>query len=616
MSIDNTYCEAELRAWGQRVEKALPASQASGAKSKASSLWSEDKGSGLGYVCMPKVDGVAVSLVYEKGRLVRAVTRGDGVRGDQITANARTLRSIPLRLRSADRKSPRVPDLIEVRGEVYMTLEVFTKLNAEREEQGEPLFANPRNATAGSLKQLDPRVVARRDLRFAAHSLGRCEPDELESFDRYLQALRDWSVPVIPHTQSADSLDQVWQYIQKFDAQRRKEPYPVDGVVVTVDSLGYQRVLGVTSKSPRWRIAYKYAPDQAQTRLLSVEWQVGKTGKLTPRATMQPVLLAGTTVQHATLHNLDEIRRKDIRTGDTVVIEKAGEIIPQVVEARTEHRPRTAKPIEVPEKCPSCSGPIVREEGEAAHRCINPECPAQFREKLIWFAGRSQMDIEGLGEKLVDQLLAAGLVHHFADVYRLTASQLADLPRMGEKSAANVVAAIEGSKSRGLERVLASLGIRHIGTVTARTIARHYMDIDALLAASQEQLNDIPDVGDIVARSLHTWLHSEAGREALHRLKKVGVDLTSRLSALSSVEGRARLLFAGKTIVLTGTLESYARPDLTEKLTQLGAKVTGSVSKNTDLVIAGQEPGNKLDKARELGVEVWDEKKLLEAMKS
>ncbi|QNN22329.1 NAD-dependent DNA ligase LigA [Planctomycetales bacterium ZRK34] len=618
MSIDNTYDEDELRRWAQRVSKGLAG--------EGDQLF----GDAAQFVCMSKIDGVAVSLRYEKGQFTQALTRGDGRRGDDITANVKTIRAVPLTLKGSN-KHP-VPDSIDIRGEVFMTFATFDRINAERDEQGLPLFANPRNFTAGTLKQLDPKVTASRSLHFYAHSLGIIQkkvsgtfssdnkkvPDTFfKSFSEYLETLRAWGVPVTEGTKRVDDVDAVWQYIEDYDKVRRDSKYPIDGVVVTVDRFDQQKTLGQTSKAPRWRIAYKYAPDQATTVLEKVDWQVGKTGKLTPRATMQPVLLAGTTVSHATLHNLDEIRRKDIRVGDTVVIEKAGEIIPQVVEVKTDQRPKHAKEINVPEKCPSCDGPIVQEEGEVAHRCINPECPAQFREKLIWFAARGQMDIDGLGEKLVDALIEHDLVHHFAEIFTLKAEQLADLPRMGEKSAANVVEAIDKSKQRGMARVLGSLGIRHIGTATARTLAMHFENIDALTAAEEESLTEVPDVGPIVAASLHTYLHSQVGKDTLAALREAGVDLTSReYQQRAEAPPPEDSPFAGKTIVLTGTLENFTRPELTEKLQGFGAKVTGSVSKKTDLVIAGEEAGSKLDKAQKLGIEVWDEQQLMKNLKS
>ncbi|MBI1375520.1 MAG: NAD-dependent DNA ligase LigA [Phycisphaera sp.] len=617
-SIDNTYNEDDLRKWGERVVKGL----------------GDD--ASIHYVCEPKIDGVAISLTYASGKLTRAVTRGDGQRGDDVTSNVRTIRAIPLSLDTD--KGPAAPDRIEVRGEVFMRFDTFDRINTQREDEGLPLFANPRNFTAGTLKQLDPKVAAERDLRFYAHSVGVIEPDgAFESFHDYLDTLRKWGVPVEPHTKRVGDIDAVWKFITDFDTARRDIGYPTDGVVVKVDRFDQQDELGVTTKAPRWCIAYKYAPDQAETKLLQVDWQVGKIGKLTPRATMEPVLLAGTTVSHATLHNFGNITKLDARLGDTVVIEKAGEIIPQVVSVMKDARTGKEKKIAAPDTCPNCGGPVeivhdpkrVKEvekansddaedkteveplgpTDETGRFCINPECSAQFREKLIHFASRGQMDIDGLGEKLVDQLLEADLVDHFAKLYTLTAEQFASLERMGEKSAQNVVEAIAGSKDRGLARVLGSLGIRHIGPSTARALCEHFADIDAMSDASVEQLEEVPDVGPIVAASTHHWLHSDAGKTTIESLRKVGVDLTSREYGAKPEPGDNP--FAGKTVVLTGTLEHFKRNELKDKLQDLGAKVSGSVSKKTDLVIAGTEAGSKLDKAHQLGVEVWDEARLM-----
>jgi DNA ligase (NAD+) len=674
MSIDNTYERGELRAWANRVRKGLVAAGGHAAEFDG----------GVTYVCEPKIDGVAVSLRYERGALVRGLTRGDGRRGDDVTTNIRTIKPIPLRLRDDKRA---VPDVLEVRGEVFMTFAAFATMNEQRDEAGEPPFANPRNATAGTLKMLDPRLVAKRELNFYAHGRGEVDPDGFASHWQLLQALREWGLPVSPHTEPVEDIDGVWAYVEKFDEQRKDAGYPLDGVVVKVDRYDQQRALGATAKAPRWCIAYKYAPEQGVTRLLAVDWQVGKTGRLTPRATMEPVLIAGTVVRHATLHNLDEVRRRDIRLGDTVVIEKAGEIIPQVVEVVKEKRPGDAEPIDAPKECPSCGGPVVQEEGEVAHRCPNPECPAQFREKLIWFAGRRQMDIDGLGEKLVDQLLERDLVHHFYDLYHLEHGDLASLERMADKSAENVLRGIEASKSRGLSRLLAALGIRHVGAATAQQLCKSFKDVDDLKGASETQVAlaasdawprrrgvmlealgieperaeealeelfvrggvltpvmfgnvatetgyqqlaentllllrgegvDVPadhglDVGrlrkvlgkerfaalreatkhavsgnEVMAKSLLTFLHSEQGERAIGGLRAAGLDMTSHEFS-DGVAGAGESAFAGKTVVLTGTLESFTRPELTEKLQALGAKVTGSVSKNTDVVIAGEE---------------------------
>ncbi|MHC4994644.1 MAG: NAD-dependent DNA ligase LigA, partial [Planctomycetota bacterium] len=619
-SIDNTYEPEELNQWHARVLKGLgrPTPSGDSETDDGDSLFREPDEIASAQpqprlVCGPKIDGVAISLIYTNGQLTRALTRGNGLRGDDITANARTINAIPLRLAppaEAPDDLPAIPETLEVRGEVFMTFDAFARNNEKREEQGEEPFRNPRNATAGSLKQLDPKIVARRGLDFYAHSAGLIEPNPFDSFDRFMRSIHAWGVPLPNNMRTVDSLNEAHAYIERFDRDRHDAAYPVDGVVLTVDSLDDQETLGSTSKAPKWRVAYKYAPDQAVTKLLAVDWQVGKTGKLTPRATMEPVDLAGTTVRHATLHNLDEILRKDIRVGDTVVVEKAGEIIPQVVQSKTEHREGDAPEISAPETCPSCDGPIEREEGEAAHRCINPECPAQFRGKLIWFAGRNQMDIDGLGEKLIDQILEQKLVTHFAELFALTPEQLAGLERMGEKSAQNAVAGISAAKSRGLARVLASLGIRQIGNSTARTLALHYQDIDALLAADEDALTAVPDVGPIVAASLHTYLHSDVGLATLNALRDAGVDLTSHEFGQAPAPGDSPL--AGKTVVLTGGLEHFTRPKLKERLEGMGAKVSSSVSKKTDLVIAGEDPGSKFTKARDLGIEIWDEATLLE----
>ncbi|MHC4101384.1 MAG: NAD-dependent DNA ligase LigA [Planctomycetota bacterium] len=607
MSIDNTYSADDLMAWHERVIKGL---EAEGVQPAA-----------LHYVCDPKIDGVAVSLRYEKGSLALALTRGDGERGDDVTAQVRTVRTVPLRLRK-HRNPP--PGVLEVRGEIFMTNEEFERINAERGKAGETPFANARNATAGTLKQLDPKVVAGRRLSFVAHGRGEVVGlEEVKSFSAFVHRLKALGVPTSPYTIRCGNLEQVLTTIESFASKRGDLGYGVDGVVVRVDSFDHQQRLGATSKAPRWCIAFKYPAEQGETRLERVEWLVGKGGTLTPRATMEPVFLAGTTVKHATLHNIEEIQRKDIRVGDTVVIEKAGEIIPQVVKVVEAKRAGRQRPIRAPKRCPACSG-VVEREGPKVY-CVNPECPAQFREKLKWFVGRGQMDVDGLGEKLIEQLLEEGLVEHFADLYTLKADQLAPLThegktkdgkptevRLGEKSAARIVRGIEESKGRGLARVLAGLGIRHIGAAAARILARHFADADALLAAPEEQLRELPDFGEITAATLHAHLHSEPARDTFQRLAAAGVDLSSREHAAGPTRGST---LSDKTVVLTGSLASFTRETLTERLAGLGAKVTGSVSKKTDLVIVGADPGSKADKARALGIETWDEAKLLEELK-
>ena len=580
MSVDNTYAIDEVLAWHERVRKGLDGEEPS-------------------YVCDPKIDGVAISLRYEHGALVAAVTRGDGERGDLVTANVRAIDSVPLRLAEG------APEVLEVRGEIFMPDASFDRVNAQREADGEPLFANARNSTAGSLKSLDPGVVRSRGLRFCAHGRGEIVGGEAVSdYWGFLERIRSLGLPAGGDAVRCPDIDAVIERIEAFAGERAGLGFAIDGIVVRVDRFDQQERLGATSKAPRWCIAFKYPAEQAETTLLRVDWQVGKGGTLTPRATMEPVHVSGTTVQHATLHNIEEIRRKDIRIGDRVVVEKAGEIIPQVVSARVADRTGDESPIDAPAVCPECGG-AVEQEGPKLY-CTNPECPAQFRERLKWFVGRGQMDVDGFGEKLVDQLLDAGLVAHFADVFTLERQALLDLERMGETSADNLLAAIEAARDRGLARVLAGLGIRHIGSSAARTLARAFPDAEALLAASEEALADLDDFGEITARSLRDYLDTPGARETFDRLAAVGVALDSR----EHVAVDASSPFAGLKIVLTGTLEHFTRSELAERLEALGARVTGSVSSKTDLLIAGESAGSKLAKAEFLGIEVWDEARL------
>jgi DNA ligase (NAD+) len=649
LSIDNTYDRDELRAWYDRTLKGIAkAREAEGeaqdrgeSKSDNRLFPTQDGTPPVTLILEPKIDGVAVSLRYEKGQLVQALSRGDGKHGDDITHNVRTIRAIPLSLHAprntgSDPVSPppvsppvspptlkkgispfSIPDILEVRGEIFMPDAEFQRINDAREKKELDRFANPRNATAGTLKSLDPRVAAERRLRFYAHGRGEVVPDTFTSHHGFLEQLRALGLPTNEHTAIVDSFDDAWAFIQSFQDKRAKLGYATDGVVIKLDDYALQVTLGATSKAPRWCIAYKYAAEQATTTLLAVDWQVGKTGKLTPRATMRPVFLAGTTVQHATLHNQDEIERKDIRIGDTVVIEKAGEIIPQVVKVVTEKRPGNSKPIKPPTNCPSCGEPIEKPGDEVAHRCVNPECPAQFREKLIWFVGRNQMDIDGLGEKAITQLTDAGLLKTFGDVYALHTRRdaLLELERMGEKKVDNLLAGIEASKSRRLTRVLAGLGIRHVGASAAASLAEHFGDIDALTNAEPESIAQVADIGPVTAESIHTFLNSDAGRRVIEELKDAGVDLTEEKAAPppdAATGGDSP--FAGKTVVITGTFESFDRNELKARLTALGAKVTGSVSKNTDLLLAGEKAGSKRVKAERLGVEVWDEAKVKAAV--
>ncbi|MCW5767609.1 MAG: NAD-dependent DNA ligase LigA [Phycisphaeraceae bacterium] len=658
LSIDNTYDEQGVRDWADRISRALDPK-----KSKAEtgpSLFSDPSPPSppgpstppaLLSCCDPKIDGVALSLRYERGRLVRAVTRGDGEKGDDVTHAARAIRAIPVALTATEKKAPPVPDVLEVRGEVYMTLKEFEKLNKQREEEGEDLFLNPRNTTAGTLKNLDPKLVASRKLSFCAHGRGEIsDPGFAASHSDFLTRIKSLGIPVTPHLYTCTGVEEILAAIADFDTKRRTLPYATDGMVVRVNSFEQQAALGTTSKSPRWIVAFKYPPDRVMTKLLDVLHQVGKTGKITPRAVMEPVLVAGSVVKHATLHNYGQVRQKDIRIGDTVEIEKAGEIIPYVVGVVLDKRPKNAKPIVAPDTCPECQGTVEpeppesleRPEFETGRRCINPECPAQIYEKLVWFCGRKQMDIEGLGEKTISQIRADGRIplNTFADIFHLKDHRvtLLEIERMGEKKVDNLLAGIEAAKSQGLARVLAGMGIRHVGDTTAKLLSRKFKDYDDLMSASVENLMpkalgkseaialgyaespaDRPEtgLGRETAPIIHAYLHSPVAKHTFAALRDAGVDLTSkdyRPPTSASATPAASGPFAGKKIVLTGTLDAFDRTALTQLLESQGAKVSGSVSSKTDLVIAGREAGSKLDKARELNIEVWDEQRLLQAL--
>ena len=581
MSIDNTYDEAEVRAFDARVRKGL--------------------GDGkISYVIEPKVDGVAASLRFERGQLVLAATRGDGRWGDDITVNARTIQSIPLRLGGKD-----VPDILEVRGEIFMSSKVFQEINKQREAAGEEIFKNPRNLAVGALKQLDPKITASRKLRFVSHGLGQVDPVPSKSYWETLKLFRNWHLPVGEHTSRLDSMDEVIAAIEKFGEIRGKLAYQTDGVVIKVDSFDQRDHLGATSKAPRWVIAFKYAAEQMQTILREVDWQVGKGGTLTPVARLEPVFLAGTTVQNASLHNIDQIRKLDLHLGDTVVVEKAGEVIPYVRQALPDKRPRGAKAIEPPTKCPSCGTKVAKEADGPFIRCDNPQCPAQFRERLRWFCGRGQMDIENIGEALVDQLIDAGLVKTFADLYRLKKDQLLELERMGDKSAQNVIDGIAQSKSRPLDRLLAGLGVRHVGSRVAFVLAQNFGNLAALENATVEKLSSIHEIGDVIAQSVHDFFHSPAGEKTIQELKRVGVDPKMESSA------RTDQPLVGLTIVVTGTLKKLKRDEIERLITDLGGRAAGSVSRKTSFVVAGEDAGSKLDKAKELGIEVLNEAEFL-----
>jgi len=599
MSLDNTYSQDEVRQFVERVQKFVPNEK-------------------LDWCVEPKIDGVAVNLRYENGIFTVGATRGDGMTGDDITANLKTIRSLPLQLQRRAGVSPArdrrddCPALLEVRGEVYLTKEVFAKINAERRSAGEEPFANPRNAAAGSLKQLDPRLVARRRLDIVLYGTGKVEggrvpPRQIELL-AWLKSLGFKTPEKYWHCRSVDEL---LRAIDELDGIRDRFPYETDGAVIKLNSIPLRERLGATSKAPRWGMAYKYAPDQAETKLKAITVQVGRTGALTPVAELEPVFLAGTTVKRATLHNQDQIRRLDVRVGDTVVIQKAGEIIPEVVRVVTDKRTGTEKVFHFPKECPECGSKVSKgaaAEGEAAvWRCTNPDCPAQIRGRIEHWCSRGAMDIEGGGEVLVAQLVKNALVKDVADLYRLKLDDLANLERMGEKSARNFLDGIEASKSRDMWRVLYGLGILHVGAGVAKTLGRSFPDLDAVFAASVDQLTGAEDIGEVIADSIVQWYAEPRNRQLIERLRKAGINFKSSLYSPQAGAGP----FAGKTFVLTGTLPTLTREEATAKIEALGGKVSSSVSKKTDYVLAGDDAGSKLDKAQKLGVKIIDEKEFL-----
>jgi len=591
MSLDNTYSQEELREFVQRVQKLLP-------------------GEPLEWTVEPKIDGVAVSLRYENGVLAVGATRGDGATGDNITENLKTIRSLPLRLQSA--ATP--PQVLEVRGEVYMSKAGFAKLNEEREAAGEERFANARNSTAGSLKQLDPRLVARRPLDIVLYGAGQVEDGAgraPRTQTELLAWLRELGFKTPERVWLCRSVEELLAAITELDQLRRAFVYETDGAVVKLNSFALRERVGVTSKAPRWAIAYKYAAEQATTKLRAITIQVGRTGALTPVAELEPVFLAGSTISRATLHNEEELRRKDIRVGDTVVIEKAGEVIPAVAGVVLEKRTGNEQPFVFPKTCPECGSLVSRESVGAGEgvvwRCLNPDCPAQVRGRLEHWCARGAMDIEGGGEALIRQLVERGLVLDVADLYRLKFDELVSLERMGEKSAQNFLDAIAASKQRDLWRLLFGLGILHVGAGVAKALARAFPNLDDLFAAGPARWQEVEDVGEVIAESLTHWHGDSRNRNLIERLRKAGLNFES-----SIYQGRAAGgLFSGKTFVLTGTLPTMTREQAAAKIEALGGKVSGSVSKKTDFVLAGAEAGSKLDKAQKMGVRIIDEAEFL-----
>lgn len=588
LSLGNVFSAEELRAFDERVRSGLPA------------------GSKVEYVMEPKIDGLACSLIYENGKLVRAATRGDGVVGENVTANVRTIRSIPLTLKVPEGEA--VPELLDVRGEVYMPRQAFMRLNEQRAERGESEFANPRNAAAGSLRQLDPQVTASRSLSFFAYYLvgEGAQPKHSES----LALLARYGFKVSENYKVVENIDEAIKYIGDFNELRQGLSYDTDGAVIKVNDVYQQRILGATGKDPRWATAYKYPPEQAETTLEDIDWRVGRTGVLTPTAVLTPVKLSGSVISRATLHNEDFIRAKDIRIGDRVVINKAGEIIPEVLRVVVEKRTGDEKEVEIPSVCPECGWRVERQGEEAAIRCTNPHCPALGREGLIHFVSRDAMNIDGCGPSVINALLDAGLVRDAADLYSLRKEDLLKLERMGEKSADNLLAALSESKKNELDKLLFALGIRHVGAKVARILATEFGSMEKLQQAQPEKLAQIRDIGDKIAESTVTWLNVPANIDLVERLTAAGLTMT--FTPPASQEDNP---FFGKTLVFTGTMPTLGRAEAKTMAQDVGAKVSGSVSKKTDYVIAGAEAGSKLEKAQQLGVTVIDEAEFLHLLK-
>lgn len=562
-------------------------------------------GEDFSYVCELKIDGLAISLSYEDGVFVRGATRGDGRVGEDITENLKTIRSIPLRLKK--------PVTIEVRGEAYMPKKSFISLNELRVANEEEKFANPRNAAAGSLRQLDPKIAASRNLSIFVYGIGGDgEALGIDGHADALDYLDELGFLTNKERKQCNSIDEVQAYIERWTEERPQLPYEIDGIVIKINRYVHQQDLGFTAKSPRWATAYKFPAEEVKTTLLNIELTVGRTGVLTPTAILDPVQVAGTTVGRASLHNEDLIREKDIRIGDTVIIRKAGDIIPEVVAVVLAERKEHSATFEMPTHCPVCESELVRIEGEVALRCVNPQCPAQITEGIIHFVSRNAMNIDGLGEKVVEQLFREGLIRDVSDLYTLTIEQLVQLERMGEKSATNLIASIEASKQNSMERVLFGLGIRHVGEKAAKILSEEFGDMKNLSLATTEQLTAIHEIGDKMADSVMTYFSNEEVQELINRLGDVGVNLTytGKKVDLSNLDH----LLTGKTVVLTGKLEQLTRQEAKEKIEQLGGTVAGSVSKKTDIVIAGEDAGSKLEKAHSLNIPVWDETRLIEEL--
>jgi DNA ligase (NAD+) len=585
LSLDNTYSEEELRAWERRVHELSGRTE-------------------VDYVCELKLDGMSLALIYEERKLVRGITRGDGSVGEDVTLNVRTVRSVPLSIPREKLKKAGIPANFEVRGELLMPLAAFKKMNEERESKGLSVFANPRNATAGTVRQLESKVTAERRLDYFTYMLLE---DGRTYFDRHsktLDALDAAGFKVNQNRKLVHGIDEAWAFIEQWEGKRDALPYEIDGIVIKVDRIALQDELGFTGKAPRWAIAYKYAARAGITKLERVRWQVGRTGKLTPVAELVPVSVGGTTVRNATLHNMDEIQRLGVKIDDWVQVERGGDVIPKVAKVIDDKdHPRGKRDVEVPEKCPECGTKVVRTEGEVDYRCVNANCPAKLRETILHFASRGVMNIDGMGDALVNQLTERGLVKNVADIYRLTKDDLLSLERMGDKSAQNILEEIENSKRLPLERVIYGLGIRFVGERTAQFLAEHFGSMETLESAGVEELQNVNEVGPRIAESIVEFFSIAANRKLVERLR----DAALRLTGQKKQRGTK---LAGKTFVLTGTLAHFTRDEAKKMIEDAGGKVTGSVSKKTDYVVAGADAGSKLDKAKELGVRVIDEKEM------
>lgn len=589
LSLDNTYSEDELRNWERRVH------DLSGR---------ED----VDYVCELKLDGMSLALHYENGKLVRGITRGDGSIGEDVTLNVRTVRSIPLSIPLDKLKNADIPKDFEVRGEMLMPLAAFKKMNEEREQKGLSIFANPRNATAGTVRQLEPSITAQRRLDFFAYALLQSGRALLNRHWETLNALDAAGFKVNRARKLAKTFDQIWSFIEQEEPKREKLPYEIDGIVIKVDGTALQAELGYTGKAPRWAIAYKYAARSGITKIEDILVQVGRTGKLTPVAALKPVPIGGTRVSRATLHNMDEIERLGVKIGDWVEVERGGDVIPKVTRVvEDKDHPRGHKSFHMPERCPVCGGHVVRTEGEADHRCVNANCPAKLRETILHFASRGVMNIEGMGDALVAQLTDRKLVKNVADIYKLTKENLLALERMGDKSAQNVLDEIENSKKLPLERVIYGLGIRMVGERTAQFLAEHFGSMDALMNAGEDELQEVNEVGPRIAQSIVEFFQEPKNRDLIEQLRKAGLAFTGK----KKQRGTA---LAGKTFVLTGALAHFTRDEAKKMIEDAGGRVAGSVSKKTDFVVAGDDAGSKLDKAKELGVKVIGEKEMQELL--